>query len=107
MKRLIIVVLVLALSATALVAEDLIDPGPSNQRVSTVGFERNELDYLIDPLGAALFMDSPTLFFALDGWADQFGADQIGNGFRGGWCGALGELGGVDEPGSAARAHHR
>ena len=93
MKRFIIVILVLVLSASVLAADDLIDPGPSNQRVSTMGFERNELDYLIDPLGAALFMESPTLFFALDGWAGQFGADLIGNGFRGGWGGALGGLG--------------
>lgn len=93
MKRFIIVVLVLALGATGLVAEDLIDPGASNQLISTVGFERNELDDLIDPLGAGLFADNPTLFFALDGVAGQFGANLIGNGFRGGWGGTLGELG--------------
>ncbi|MCK4515055.1 MAG: hypothetical protein KAU31_07345, partial [Spirochaetaceae bacterium] len=93
MKRSIIVALILALSASVLVADDLIDPGPSNQRITTVGFERNELDDLIDPLGATLFADNPTLFFALDDLGIQFGVTEIGYGFRGGWGGTLGELG--------------
>jgi hypothetical protein len=92
MKRIALLALVLMFSTLALFADDVVDPGQSNQWIATQGFEQNELDALISPLGSGMFAENPTLFFALDATASQFGADILGDGFRGGWGGSLGGL---------------
>lgn len=93
MKRALLLFLVGFLAVSAAWSEDLIDPGQSNQYLSTQGHEENELDWLISPLGVSQFADSRLLFFALDGNASQFAADEVAyDGIRGGWAGPLGGM---------------
>ncbi len=68
-----------------LFSEDLVPFGFSNQYISTVGFETNQYDWLLDPKDFGK-IDKTTIFFSLDAYAGQFGSDTLGDGFRGGYA---------------------
>jgi hypothetical protein len=81
-KKLTFLIFVLALVATSVFADDLIDLGRSNQAYATMGFERNEYDWLLNPIYVDRIGET-SFFFALDGNGPQFGAASMGDGFRG------------------------
>ena len=63
----------------------LINPGESDQSSSTMGFEKNRYDWLLDPVYFGK-IEKSTIFFSLDSSAGQFGANTVGDGFRGGFA---------------------
>lgn len=86
MKKCIIVfTVILFLTVSFAFADDLVDLGSSNQSASTIGYEQNQYDWLINPADFGKITDS-TLFFSLDASANQFGEDVVGDGFRGGYA---------------------
>ena len=85
MKRLLVLFLVLGVTATATYSQEQIALTGSNQNQTTLGFEMNEYDYLINPLYLGMLSD-PWLFFALDNDVNQLGANIVGDGFRVGWA---------------------
>ena len=85
MKRFLVLILVLGLAVSAAFAQEAIVLVGSNQNQTTLGFEMNEYDYLIDPLYVGMLSD-PWLFFALDADVNQLGANIVGDGIRAGWA---------------------
>jgi hypothetical protein len=85
MKRILLLITFLGFAATALCAQETLSLAGSNQNQTTLGFELNEYDYLINPLYLGRLVD-PWLFFALDDDVNQLGADIAGNGLRAGWA---------------------
>lgn len=81
-KRIICLIFVLAVAATSVFADDLVDLGRSNQAYATMGFELNEYDWLLNPIYADMISET-SYFFALDANGPQFGTASIGDGFRG------------------------
>jgi hypothetical protein len=85
MKRLFLITVVILLTIQFGFSGELIDMGSSNQSSSTMGFEQNEYDWMLNPLDFDQIENS-ILFFSLDATANQFGAGTVGDGFRGGYA---------------------
>ena len=84
-KYLILISLGLIILAETAFTVGLIDPGASNKRLSTAGYEKNQYDWLIDPVDFSK-IEKSTVFFSMDDYADQFGVNTAGYGFRGGFA---------------------
>ena len=92
MKTQLMLLLFGALILFSAAAQETIALDGSNQNQTTLGFELNEYDYLINPLYLGM-LDNPWLFFALDNDVNQLAANIVGDGFRAGWA-----LGGAMTP---------
>ena len=90
-KSILLGILVLAVVLNGF-SNELISLDGSNQYKTTVGFEMNEYDYLINPLYIHL-LSSPWYFFGLDGDVTQLANNIIGDGMAAGMA-----LGGAMTP---------
>lgn len=84
MKRTIALAIACLVATSAMAQETIVLLG-SNQNQTTLGFEMNEYDYLINPVYLHM-LDGSWYFFALDNNVNQLAADIVGNGFRAGWA---------------------
>ena len=85
MKKLVIIFMCSICLVSAAYTQETVVLWGSNQNITTLGFEMNEYDYLIDPFSFSLLSD-PWIFFALDSSVAQLAADIVGDGFRFGWA---------------------
>ena len=83
MKRFFIVFLLAAAILSPGFSQELITLNGSNQNQTTVGFEMNEYDYLINPLYFHL-LTGRWAFFGLDNDLNQLAANIVGNGINAG-----------------------
>lgn len=85
MKTLVMMFFFVAIVLFPAVGQETIELYGSNQNQTTLSFETNEYDYLINPLYLGM-LDYPWLFFALDNDVNQLAASIVGDGFRAGWA---------------------
>lgn len=85
MKKLTVLFLCITCFLFPVAAQETIVLNGSNQNITTMGFEMNEYDYLLNPLYFGELTD-PWVFFALDNSGVQFAEDLVSSGFRAGWA---------------------
>jgi hypothetical protein len=84
-RRLILLASLLFILIPMMASAQLISFSGSNQYISTLGFETNAFDWMLNPLDFGK-LQSSTLAFSLDGAGDQFGVGTAGYGIRGGYA---------------------
>jgi len=84
-KKLLLIFMFLLITSFFIRGNDLISLTASDQNLATAGFEKNEYDWLINPIDFTR-LTSKTLFFSLDSLGSQLSSNSTGDGIRAGFA---------------------